>query len=39
MFGLEIVLTLIFVRVILPVGLLLCLGDYLRQQEMKQRMG
>ena len=33
MFGTEIVLTLILMRVILPIGLMLLLGEWVRQRE------
>lgn len=39
MFGTEIVLTLILMRVILPIGLLLLLGEWVRQQERQYRSG
>lgn len=33
MFGIEMVLTLILIRVILPIGLILLLGEWVRQRE------
>ena len=33
MLGLEVIFILMFVRMILPVGVLLCIGDYIRRQE------
>ena len=33
MFGIEVILFLMFVRVILPLGLVLWLGECLRQRE------
>jgi hypothetical protein len=35
MLGTEVILTLILIRIILPVGLMLWLGEWLRQQEIR----
>jgi hypothetical protein len=37
MLGFEVIVVLMFVRVILPVAVLLCIGDYIRRQESIQR--
>jgi hypothetical protein len=39
MFGTEIVLALILIRVILPVGLMLLLGEWVRQREIHYWFG
>jgi len=39
MFGTEIVLTLILMRVILPIGLMLLLGEWVRQREIHSWFG
>jgi len=39
MFGTEIVLTLILMRVILPIGFMLLLGKWVRQREIHYRFG
>ena len=39
MFGTEIVLTLILMRVILPIGLMLLLGEWVRRREIHYRFG
>jgi hypothetical protein len=39
MFGTEIVLTLILMRVILPIGLMLLLGEWVRQREIHYQFG
>jgi hypothetical protein len=39
MFGTGIVLTLILMRVILPIGLMLLLGEWVRQREIHYRFG
>ena len=33
MFGIEVVLTLIIIRIILPIAIMLWLGEWLRQRE------
>jgi hypothetical protein len=33
MFGIEVIVFLMFVRVILPLGLILWLGEWMRQRE------
>ena len=33
MFGIEVILLMMFVRVILPLGLMLSLGEWMRQRE------
>ena len=33
MFGTEVILTLILIRIILPIGLMLLLGEWVRQRE------
>ena len=33
MFGIVVILTLIVIRIILPIGLMLLLGEWMRRQE------
>ena len=39
MFGIEVILFLMFVRVILPLGLMLWFGEWMRQQETHYWLG
>ena len=39
MFGIEVVLTLILVRIILPIGLILLLGEWVRRREINYWLG
>ena len=39
MFGFEVILFLMFVRLILPLGLILLLGEWMRQQETQYWLG
>lgn len=39
MFGIEVIILMIFIRVILPVLLLLVIGDWVQQRETHVRFG
>ena len=39
MFGIEVILTLILVRIILPIGLVLLLGEWVRRREINYWFG
>ena len=39
MFGIEVVLTLMLVRIILPIGLVLLLGEWVRRREINYWFG
>jgi len=39
MFGIEVVLTLMLIRIILPIGLILLLGEWVRQGETRYWFG
>ena len=39
MFGIEVVLTLMLIRIILPIGLILLLGEWVRHGETRYWLG